>query len=156
MYPQKKISDGSLLSGRILKESRPSIASSAPSISCEDELVTASYELLQLQCDTVTLLLKVSNKLSSEWVSLWGYVVSSTWPTVRSVILFLVVAATPDAALCSAVKQHRRLVSHLVYLPKVSPPPSLPLSLSLTLSLSLSLSLPPSLPPSLLLPPFLL
>ena len=53
----KKTSNASVLSGRYFKEARPSTTSSALSINLSDE--DGSPEILQLQCDTISLLLKV-------------------------------------------------------------------------------------------------
>ena len=54
----KKTSNASVLSGRYLNEARPSTTSSALSINLDED---GSPEILQLQCDTISLLLKVYN-----------------------------------------------------------------------------------------------
>ena len=67
----KKTSNASVVSGRYLKEARPSTTSSALSIYLSDE--DGSPEILQLQCDTISLLLKVYiEKLYLYMVGLWS------------------------------------------------------------------------------------
>ena len=84
----EKTSNASVVSGRYLNEARPSTTSSALSMNLSDE--DGSPEILQLQCDTISLLLKVyTEKLLyiytwlTHWLVEWFNLLSCTFYIVH-------------------------------------------------------------------------